>query len=396
MKNGLLLFTLIVCSISLEASTLVEDTMVNKRLALLQLIDSRQISDQSSILQGAFPSVRKYFYSKKHKEEDNVFFTALVVFNIGQFKKEMSLEEQIIFSKIKSNALPYFSRFKNEKNDLTFNFWPRNPPQIFPNGGWLNKFNKKFALADDIDDSAITLLAIDGSDSLAKAMQTKFLEYRVGVYKKNKSFYRRFSTTPVYSTWLGHKMPKDVDVSVLSNVVLMHTLKKLPLNATDTASLDLIIDLINASKHLNDPKMVSQHYAHTSTILYHLARLIYASDYAPLLRLRPILLEQSMQLFNKSKSPLEQLLLSTAILRLGGVASLSPSINEQSLAKNDYPYFVANIASVLNNPFKRWVNASNLVRFDYYSYAFNLSLLYENWMLRERTSKQKGLPPVGR
>ena len=394
MKNGLLIFALIICSISLEASTLVEDTMSNKRLALLQLIDSHQISDQSSILYGAFPSVRKYFYSKKHKEEDNVFFTALVVFNIGQFEKEMSLEEQMLYRKIKSNALPYISRFKNKKNDLTFNFWPRNPPQIFPNGGWLNKFNKQFALADDIDDSAITLLALDGSDSLAKAMQAKFLEYRVGVYKKNKSFYRRFHTRPVYSTWLGHKMPKDVDVSVLSNVVLMHTLKKLPLNATDTASLDLIVDLIKSSKHLNDPKMVSQHYAQTSTILYHLARLIYASDYAPLLRLRPILLEQSIGLYKKSKTPLEQLLLNTAILRLGGEASLYKDINEQTLKQNDYPYFVANIASVLNNPLKRWINASNLVRFDYYSYAFNLSLLYENWMLRSLTSK--GLPPVGR
>lgn len=387
MKKRLLLFTLIICSISLEASTLVEDTMILKRISLLQHIDSRQIIDQSSILHGAFPSVRKYFYSKKHKEEDNVFFTALVVFNIGQFRKEMSLEEQILYSKIKTNALPYFSRFKNEKNDLTFNFWPRNPPQIFPNGGWLNKLNKKFALADDIDDSAITLLALDGSDSVAKAMQTKFLEYRVGVYKKNNSFYRRFQTRPVYSTWLGHKMPKDVDVSVLSNVLLMHSLKKVPPNATDTASLALIVDLIKVKKHFNDPKMVSQHYAHTPTIIYHIARLIEASDYAPLLALRPILLEQSLELFKKSKSSLEQLLLNTAILRLGGEASLSPDINEQTLVQNDYPYFVANIASVLNNPFKRWLNASNFVRFDYYSYAFNLSLLYENWMLRERTSK---------
>ena len=57
-------------------------------------------------------------------------------------------------------------------------------------------------------------------------------------------------------------------------------------------------------------------------------------------------------------------------------------VNEVSLTASNYPYFVANIASVLNNPLKRIVNRTNIVLFDYYSYAFNLSLLYENWMLR--------------
>jgi len=57
------------------------------------------------------------------------------------------------------------------------------------------------------------------------------------------------------------------------------------------------------------------------------------------------------------------------------------------LSANNYPYFVANIASVLSNPFKRIVNGINIVRFDYYSYAFNLSLLYENSMLRGELMK---------
>jgi hypothetical protein len=95
-----------------------------------------------------------------------------------------------------------------------------------------------------------------------------------------------------------------------------------------------------------------------------------------------MLLDQALVLSKLAYSPLEQLLLNTSILRLGGKIDLPLSVNETSLVVNNYPYFVANIASVLNNPFKRIVNRSNIVRFDYYSYAFNLSLLYENWMLR--------------
>lgn len=387
MKNGVLFILMFVLSIHLTAAPMVEDsTVFRQRLDLLKILAPLQLTHDHGVLKGAFPSFRKYFYSRQLKQEDNVFFTSLILFNIGQFRELMQPDEKIIFDQFKSNAIPYINRFKNEKNQLTYNFWPRNPPLIFPNGGWLNQFNQQFALADDIDDGAITLLALGTNDSLALSMRSKFEAYRVGKGKTNRSFYPRFKSRPVYSTWLGHKMPKDVDLSVLTNVLLMHTIAGIPLNSTDSASLDLIVDLIREKKHLKDPKFVSQHYAHKATILYHISRLIYFSNYPPLLALKSDLLHQSLDLLKSSKYPLEQLLLHTSILRLGGKVDPPTNIDMMALSKNDYPYFVANIASVLNNPMKRIVNASNLVRFDYYSYAFNLSLLYENRMLRGRIS----------
>jgi hypothetical protein len=380
MKKGLLLLFLFILYTGLFAASNFNDTLLVQRAKLLNLIAAQQSNQQGAKLKGSFPSFRKYYYSSNLKEEDNVFFTALVLLNIGQFKEYMSPAELIVYEKCKEQSLQYIDRFKNKNNQLTYNFWPKNPPQIFPNGGWLNFFNKKFALADDIDDAAITLLAIGVNDTLAKALQQKFGEFRVGLIKPNRSFYKKHQHKPVYNTWLGYKMPKDVDLSVLTNVLLMHTIAKIPLNATDTSSLDLIVDLVNENLHVNDPTYVSQHYANTATILYHVARLIYYSDYPPLLSLKPLLLAQSKALLLTSRFPLEQLLLNTTILRLGG--TIDPPSDLASLGENNYPYFVANIASVLNNPLKRIVNESNLVRFDYYSYAFNLSLLYENWMLR--------------
>ena len=385
MKNGVLFILMFVLSIHLTAAPSVEDsTEFHQRVDILKTLAPLQLTHDHGVLKGAFPSFRKYFYSRQLKQEDNVFFTSLILFNIGQFREIMQPDEKIIFDQFKSNAIPYINRFKNEKNQLTYNFWPRNPPQIFPNSVWLNQFNQQFALADDIDDGAITLLALGTNDSLAIAMRSKFEAYRVGKGKPNRSFYPRFKSRPVYSTWLGHKMPKDVDLSVLSNVLLMHTIAGIPLNSTDSASFDLMVDLIKEKRHLKDPKFVSQHYAHRATILYHISRLIYFSNYPPLLALKSDLLHQSLDLLKASKYPLEQLLLHTSILRLGGKVDAFTSVDMMALSKNDYPYFVANIASVLNNPMKRIVNASNLVRFDYYSYAFNLSLLYENRMLRSK------------
>jgi hypothetical protein len=382
MKKGILGLVLLLLCFKLYAAIGLTDSILKQRVTILNLISNLQFKDSTDVLNGSFPSYRKYNFSSKLKQEDNVFFTALVLFNIGQFSSQMHPNELAILEKAKSNALVYINRFKNQNNQLTYNFWPRNPPQIFPNGGWLNLFNTKAALADDIDDGAITLLALGANDSTAKAMQSKFAAYRVGLIKPNQSFYKEFKNRPVYSTWLGNKMPKDVDLSVLTNVVLMHTISKIPLNATDSASLDLIVDLVKANKHLTDPAYVSQHYANSATIIYHIARLTYYTDYPALLALKPILLEQALALSKKARFTLEQLLLNTSILRLGGKIDFPFEVNEASLKVNNYSYFVANIASVLNNPFKRIVNRSNIVRFDYYSYAFNLSLMYENLMLR--------------
>jgi len=383
MKKTVLVFLCFFFSILIYARPALDDSiLVKKRIQLLRSLEYLQVNEEANLLNGAFPSLRKYYFGAAFKKEDNVFFTALILWNLGQFKAQMTAQEFASFDQIKYKARPYIERFKNQTNQLTYNFWPRNPPQIFPNGGWLNRLNQKYALADDIDDGAITLLALGANDSLAKAMQTKFDAYRVGKIKPNQSFYKQFKNRPVYSTWLGTKMPKDVDLSVLTNVLLMHTVAKIPLNATDTASLDLIVDLINANKHMTDPKYVSQHYANSATIIYHLARLIDYSNYPALLALKPILLEHALQLSKRARFPLEQLLLNTSILRLGGHVDLPLDIDEASLTANNYPYFVANIAAVLNNPFKRIVNRSNIVRFDYYSYAFNLSLMYENLMLR--------------
>ena len=382
MKKGILSIVLFVFSFNLYAASGVRDSILKQRIAILKLIADLQFNNPSEVLNGSFPSYRKYYFSTKLKQEDNVFFTSLVLFNIGQFSAQMHPDELAMIEKAKASAHIYIERFKNQNNQLTYNFWPRNPPQIFPNGGWLNLFNKKFALPDDIDDGAITLLALGANDSLAKAMQTKFDAYRVGLIKPNKGFYKEFKDRPVYSTWLGTKMPKDVDLSVLTNVLLMHTIAKIPLNATDSSSLDLIVDLVKANKHITDPVFVSQHYANSATILYHVARLAYYSDYPALLALRPILLEQALELSKQARFPLEQLLLNTSILRLGGMIDFPVEVNEASLKVNNYPYFNGNIAAALINPFKKIINRSNIVRFDYYSYAFNLSLLYENLMLR--------------
>ena len=137
MKKGILCIVLFVFSFNLYAALGVSDSILKQRVTILNLIADLQFKDSTDVLNGSIPSYRKYYFSSKLKQEDNVFFSSLVLFNIGQFSSQMHPDELAILDKAKANALVFIDRFKNKNNQLTYNFWPRNPPQIFPNGGWL-------------------------------------------------------------------------------------------------------------------------------------------------------------------------------------------------------------------------------------------------------------------
>ena len=379
MKKWVLFICMLTYSIIVEAQ--------GERIHILKQIESLQTINSKDFPNGAFPSYRKYQYGSSFKADYNLFYTALTIYNIERYRSFLSNEELSILANIKSKALPYFELFKNKKNNLTYNFWPKYHAEVFPNGGWLNNFNKMNALPDDIDDCSILMLALGNQDSLVGAMKIKFLDFINTKNKKSKGFYRKYKNDPVYSTWLGNGYPIDIDISVLSNVLLMNYSYQQNLNKNDTASLNLIIDLLKTNKHLTDPHYASQHYSNSATIIYHITRLMQYSNYEPLLKLKPILLEQSKALLIKSQYDLEKLLLINSIMQLGeqyDKTEINGTYNDLNMGTNDYPYFVANMTAILNNPFKRFFAATKLGRFSYYSNAFNLSLLFEYEILKTK------------
>ncbi len=122
MKKGGLVLLYIFSSIFLYAAPVLEDSLFTKKsIELLQRIEQLQVKEEAGLLKGAFPSSRKYYFSRQFKQEDNVFFTALVLFNIGQFSNKMHPAALAYLEQLKTNARPYIERFKNQKNQLTYN-----------------------------------------------------------------------------------------------------------------------------------------------------------------------------------------------------------------------------------------------------------------------------------
>jgi hypothetical protein len=355
--------------------------------SLLNEIGSLQSIHSNDFPDGGFPSYRKYHFSNSYKPDDNFFYTAITLFNLQRYRGYLTEEEKNEVDQIREKALPYFEIFKSKRYANRYNFWQKNPPVVFPNSGWLNWFNKMNALPDDIDDCSMAMLVIGPKDSSLNDLKQHFLRYSNGNLSTCKSFYKQYRNSPVYNTWLGENMPVEIDLCVLSNVLMMNSALDLQMTKTDTASLDLLVDMIQTNKHLTASKYVSPQYENPATILYHIARLMTFSDYKPLLEVKPLLVSQAKELLLKSTYNLEKLLLSNALLQLGESDTRLLNLSRHQLQQNDYPFFIASMTSILANPYKRIFSAVKIGHFSYYSYPFNLSLLYENKLLRERVNK---------
>jgi len=76
-------------------------------------------------------------------------------------------------------------------------------------------------------------------------------------------------------------------------------------------------------------------------------------------------------------------LLSTARVHFGGThtadANATPQTPDQAaIEQSKYPFFIANMASMLPNPVKRPLSKLAFAKFEYRCPAYNLALLWEN------------------
>ena len=334
---------------------------------------------------GIFPSTRVYAYNKNNiKNDPNVFFTGLIVLTLKKYQKQCTPYQQSVINQIAKDALAQVGLFKNKQGRDTYNFWRTDTPQIFPNAGWLNKFDKSQSLPDDFDDTVILLWAQEVSRERADAIHDTMQLFANTNGKTVKNTLSAFETLSAYSTWFGKKMPIDFDMAVLCNVLSFVNAYDLPWTRSDSASLQLITTAIQNKWHIRKANFIAPHYAKPAVILYHIARLLNTGkqkNMEGLMALKPSLLQCTDSLLAISKDPLETVLLQSARLQFGGIAGdvqvLQP-FDAAAIEQSTYPFFIANMASMLPSPLKRPLSKLAFAKFEYRCPAYNLALLWEN------------------
>ncbi len=230
------------------ASTCIAQTNAHYEQQLIQELHKTQSKGDNYFSKGLFPTYREYYYNKgKYKNDDNIFFTALIVATLQELKPKLNSGLRNIADSIINNALPVFNKFKNRRGYPIYSFWMTTPKKYFPNS-WLSIF-KTNALPDDLDCSSIVLQAINAPDSVVKEIHHYIQSYVNGKKNKVLSTLRDYKKFPAYSTWLSHKVPIDFDVCALSNVLVLVHKHNLEYTAADSASLKLVSEAVRKRQY---------------------------------------------------------------------------------------------------------------------------------------------------
>lgn len=386
MKPIITLFFLTLNLFCFAGDSLITSQLLN-RIAFLQA------KEEGVFPKGSIPSYRMYAHNKdRFKADINPFFTGLVSFTLHDIHSHLTDYQKNIANQIIGNSLPVFEKFKNRKNNYpTYNFWPTDTPRIFPNAGWLNQLDKSRSLPDDMDDTVIILLAMQANDSIARLVHGLMQKHVNNHSNPVKNTFKDYRKLGAYSTWFGKKMPTEFDISVLMNVLYFVQKYNLDWSSADSASLGLIENAIQTRKHIDHANYISHHYAKTSIVLYHLSRLMSLKPIPSLESLKPQLINQATTLFNQSNSFMEQILLSTSLLKWGAKPpeiSIGPNQDLTSLIEDEtFSFFIANMGSIYPDQVKKFLTKSKLGTFYYYSPGYNNLLVLENIIWQKRLNQ---------
>ncbi|HEY6978787.1 MAG TPA: hypothetical protein VH396_20960 [Chitinophagaceae bacterium] len=354
---------------------------------LLKRIAAQQIKEDNYFLPGIFPSyiTSKEIFSNR-KKDNNIFFNGLIAYTLNDIKRHVTEQNRLIIDSILANAKPLFAKFKNRKGRDTYNFWRTDTAYDYPYASFIRFFGKKTTLPDDMDDTVLSLLALDADDPVASNIHALMQDYVNSDTNKVRSVINTYNNFPAYSTWFGKKFPVVFDISVLCNILSFVQLYNLQWTKADSASLDVILKTIENNYHINQPVYASPYYAKTSTILYHIARLMSIKKIPQLEQLKVKLITDAVNEFAHSNNLMEKTILSIAILKWGYVppSFVLPAIAdvESNIEKNDFCFFVGNVPSYFHDMLRKYATGRNMGLFYHYCPAWNDVLLLEYLVLR--------------
>lgn len=388
----LLKINIFIASLFFSTSTVLGNDTV-QITQLLNRIAALQNKEYGVFPKGLFPCYRMYALNKDREIADpNIAFTGYIVFTLRSLLPELTTHQQGIAKQIILDAKEVFNKFKNQKGRPTYNFWPTDTVAFFPNSGFLTHFTKTHALADDLDDTSLILMGLLTDSSTAQEAHTIMQGFVKKNNKEINSFFFKYKELNTYSTWFGKKMPVEIDIAVLCNVLLFVQSYNLPWTKTDSASLQLITQVIKDKKHINEASYMSHYYSTPSLILYHVARLMNKKEIPALNELKPQMVLEAKELYLKSTSFLEKIILSSILFKWNETTPSSNFIYTNSLESlieedQSFAFFVANLAYLqlgIPDGLKKWSGKMGVGKFYFYCPAYNNLLVVENLVLSNR------------
>ncbi len=358
---------------------------------LFQNLLNKQVTNPNFFVNGSFPSYRQHSNNNKLRHDNNIFYTALIAYTLQELKPYLTNDESIIADTIINRAAKAFPHYKNASGRLSYNFWQtQSGGSFFPNDKVLSKMKKKLALPDDLDDTGIILSALNIDDSTAAKAHLLMRNFANGKHSIIKNTYKEYKNTNAYSTWYGVKMPVDFDFGVHCNILTFVNKYHLPWQKEDSATYNLLLNMIDKKLYLKAPAYISPYYCYTPVLLYHIARLSSTKQMAAIEERKPALIADIFSSFNQTEDTLYKIILSSTLLKWNIAPpnlELGGDVASGSLNTTDFVYYTGHLFSHLNNSIKKIANVMDATQYKWYCSGFNDCLALEYLILKHRKRK---------
>lgn len=283
---------------------------------LLYKLQQQQLdSHKQGYLNGVFASQRIHSHFPYSREDENVFFSSAIVFTLQEYQHQFSKENSLIADEIIHKVIACYPSFKNFKGGNTYNFFKTNPMDFFPNGKVMQHF-KTFKLADDADDTAYVYLT-DPKQKSHQWLHKKLTKHANGTLKWNLFNLEKYKDLKAYSVYFGKKMHIEIDICVLSNILLWAFKNSATNTEQHNDSVAYILKAITSKDYINQPYLVAPCYPTTPQITYHISRLLKTYNNDVLSVLKPLLINDLKNLIPKSTLFIDQLFYHISLMNLG-------------------------------------------------------------------------------
>jgi hypothetical protein len=359
--------------------------------SLIDDISSTQVKKDGEFYAGMFPSFRECGGAPHNYQPDNnIFFTAIAAFTLRNMLPYLHDENKKTAEEIIRKASTAYPHYKDQYGYPYYNFWPTHAP-IMPHTYYFKYLKSVFGQGEDADDSVMILMTGDNDDSSNAILKKRMIE--ISNLSKNKiiSTYKKYRNYPAYSTYLGEKMTPDFDFAVHCNILYFMFDKKLPLVKQDSATIQLLAEIIKNREYMKTPTYLSPYYVKSSILIYHVVRLISAFHIAELEKFKPQLIEDARKLLRTSENLMDQIILRTSLLRLGAD---TPPLNISNIDEfensnqKQYIFFQARAAFSYPPPFKQIFLHWSYITYYFYCPAYN-KILWLEYLTEKKHKDQR-------
>lgn len=331
---------------------------------------------------GLLPSQRYNRFFAYRRQDDNIFFPAIIAFTLQNLHPILNPHCQALAQKVVDQIVAHYPKYKSPKGRNIYNFYQTHPSRHYPHGFLLSQL-KSTILPEDADDTVLVYLTATHSPEEVAALKAELGKYAQPLNGQKPSFPSpHLKDLQPYTTWLGSSdMPLEYSICILCNILYFVKYYNLPFDRHDYDSITLIKRWLDKDAHVHQAFKISVYYPSTPLILYHLTRLMGSFEIPELETLRPKIAQDIRRLLPQTSSMMEKILLSTSLLRLGLHYEVIWNPTIQAELRN-YAFFIAPMLIYAKSSLLKPLARSKFTHILYSCYGHNLTLILENKALQ--------------